>query len=677
MVGMSVMRGWVVLFLFMSGGAWGANPTYITRPKPLEALLRFDVNTSQIPNVTPSVPGMTTYTTILINNLYKRGELNEVNINHLIRICYSLTAVYRSLPQEAATQRLKNQISTAVKQIVYELNRRFQLKQLTPETIDPKVLAMTSLSPKPLPNTVVSQIPQRLEMQGNNLEESQIPPLSRQKLLEQNADKFVKAKAPQWHEKGRYKKQRVRGDQEDVTVRSDLFEDTFGTDVPVPPRPPEGTNSLSKIQFMGQPLSSRGPAADEEWEDEGGPVVKPKVSNDEKFLERNRAAIKIQRAFRKWMARKSFADLINRRVERTRKRNAAYLQELRGLERGLAVSMKQKSESQEEMKRLQSQLSEQAEQSTFKQKKIDELTTQLATLAMQKTIAAEVKEVQVQVDLGTAVSSQLETAQKTIHTLEETGKVLRSELASVREQLGRATDEETAAKDKTNELEKQIQEVKVSLQEKTGEVAELTSLNNKLQESLNEQKVKIVQVDLQMQKLNKIVREQAPKIKASMEREAKLERFKKSNGQSPTTKRFIEREKRLKELDQQVQQQLSQIEKITRQSAQDQILIEKMTEQNRDLLRSQGDEYNRAEALLAQNQEGSNKKLDELKQDTETRLSELETLLGDVKQTIAQFRAQIENGGNNEQVANATILAFAQIIEHANKFEKPLEEQDS
>ncbi|MFN7662458.1 MAG: hypothetical protein ACK5PQ_01880 [Alphaproteobacteria bacterium] len=90
------------------------------------ASVEFDLSTSVLPKDSyPTIERLAQESAILINNLHKRRELDEVNLNSLMRLRAYLTAVYR----KNNNSKLKKTLSSAVAQITQELKSRLDFQE--------------------------------------------------------------------------------------------------------------------------------------------------------------------------------------------------------------------------------------------------------------------------------------------------------------------------------------------------------------------------------------------------------------------------------------------------------------------------------------------------------------------------------------------------------------------
>lgn len=90
------------------------------------ASVEFDLSTSVLPKDSyPTIERLAQESAILINNLHKRRELDEVNLNSLMRLRAYLTAVYR----QNNNSKLKKTLSSAVAQITQELKSRLDFQE--------------------------------------------------------------------------------------------------------------------------------------------------------------------------------------------------------------------------------------------------------------------------------------------------------------------------------------------------------------------------------------------------------------------------------------------------------------------------------------------------------------------------------------------------------------------
>ncbi|HCI48433.1 MAG: hypothetical protein A2977_00630 [Alphaproteobacteria bacterium RIFCSPLOWO2_01_FULL_45_8] len=95
-------------------------------PKIKASDVNFDINTTKINRgMEPTIERLANEMAILVNNLYKRRELDEVNVRSLVRIRFYLAAVYR----ETRNQKLKARILEAVREINEELRHRLDFEE--------------------------------------------------------------------------------------------------------------------------------------------------------------------------------------------------------------------------------------------------------------------------------------------------------------------------------------------------------------------------------------------------------------------------------------------------------------------------------------------------------------------------------------------------------------------
>ena len=94
-------------------------------PKLRPSDVNFDLMSASLnPNLSPTPERLAQEIAVLINNLYKRRELDEVNVNSLMRIRVYLAAIYRQTSQI----KLKNRIQEAVREITEELRHRLDFE---------------------------------------------------------------------------------------------------------------------------------------------------------------------------------------------------------------------------------------------------------------------------------------------------------------------------------------------------------------------------------------------------------------------------------------------------------------------------------------------------------------------------------------------------------------------
>ena len=87
---------------------------------------KFDVRTFKVTRGTlkPTMPRLGTELAILINNLYKRRELDEVNVRSLVRIRVYLAILYKETNQK----KIRARLDSAIRQITAELKHRFDFE---------------------------------------------------------------------------------------------------------------------------------------------------------------------------------------------------------------------------------------------------------------------------------------------------------------------------------------------------------------------------------------------------------------------------------------------------------------------------------------------------------------------------------------------------------------------
>lgn len=95
-------------------------------PKITAADVSFDLQATPLNrNMVPTFERMANEMAILINNLYKRRELDEVNVRSLIRIRFYLAFIYRKTQQP----KLRARIEEAVREINEELRHRLDFEE--------------------------------------------------------------------------------------------------------------------------------------------------------------------------------------------------------------------------------------------------------------------------------------------------------------------------------------------------------------------------------------------------------------------------------------------------------------------------------------------------------------------------------------------------------------------
>lgn len=147
MICIKKIYGWAFLFVTLTDPAWStmgmgemrsntgirpnvnispANARMRKNPKLRPSDVDFDLMSAPLnPNFSPTPERLAQEMAVLVNNLYKRRELDEVNVNSLMRIRFYLAAVYRQTSQV----RLKNRIKEAVREITEELRHRLDFEQ--------------------------------------------------------------------------------------------------------------------------------------------------------------------------------------------------------------------------------------------------------------------------------------------------------------------------------------------------------------------------------------------------------------------------------------------------------------------------------------------------------------------------------------------------------------------
>jgi hypothetical protein len=103
-----------------------ANARVRKNPKIKASDVEFDLKTARLNRgMAPTLDRLANEIAILVNNLYKRRELDEVNVRSLMRIRFYLAAVYRQTKQ----RKLKARIEEAVREINEELRHRLDFEE--------------------------------------------------------------------------------------------------------------------------------------------------------------------------------------------------------------------------------------------------------------------------------------------------------------------------------------------------------------------------------------------------------------------------------------------------------------------------------------------------------------------------------------------------------------------